>query len=40
VPTVGLNVGTANAGAQALYEELGFVPVVTYEEAELRRTRG
>jgi GNAT superfamily N-acetyltransferase len=36
VPTVGLNVGTANPGARALYEDLGFVPVVTYEEAELR----
>jgi ribosomal protein S18 acetylase RimI-like enzyme len=37
VPVVGLNVGTANTGARALYDELGFVPVVTYEEAELRR---
>jgi GNAT superfamily N-acetyltransferase len=36
VPVVGLNVGTANTGARALYDELGFVPVVTYEEAELR----
>ncbi len=40
VPTVGLNVGTANTGAKALYESLGFVPVAIYEEAELRRTRG
>jgi GNAT superfamily N-acetyltransferase len=37
VPTVGLNVGTDNEGARALYEDLGFVPVVTYDEAELRR---
>jgi GNAT superfamily N-acetyltransferase len=37
VPTVGLNVGTANTGARALYEDLGFVPLVTYDEAELRR---
>jgi GNAT superfamily N-acetyltransferase len=37
VPTVGLNVGTENTGARALYEDLGFVPLVTYEEAELRR---
>ncbi len=37
VPTVGLNVGTANTGARSLYEDLGFVPVVIYEEAELRR---
>ncbi len=37
VPVVGLNVGTANTGARALYDGLGFVPVVTYEEAELRR---
>jgi ribosomal protein S18 acetylase RimI-like enzyme len=37
VPVVGLNVGTANTGARALYESLGFVPVVRYEEAELRR---
>jgi len=37
VPTVGLNVGTTNAGARALYEDLGFVPLVVYEEAELRR---
>ncbi|HYF45747.1 MAG TPA: GNAT family N-acetyltransferase [Acidimicrobiales bacterium] len=37
VPTVGLNVGTANTGARRLYEDLGFVPLVTYEEAELRR---
>jgi ribosomal protein S18 acetylase RimI-like enzyme len=36
VPTVGLNVGTANTGARALYEDLGFVPLITYEEAELR----
>lgn len=38
VPTVGLNVGTANTGARALYDILGFVPAVTYEEAELRRS--
>jgi ribosomal protein S18 acetylase RimI-like enzyme len=38
VPVVGLNVGTANAGALALYESLGFVPVIRYEEAELRRS--
>ena len=37
VPTVGLNVGVDNAGARGLYEDLGFLPVVTYEEAELRR---
>ena len=37
VPVVGLNVGTANHGARALYDGLGFLPVVTYEEAELRR---
>ena len=37
VPVVGLNVGTANTGARALYEALGFVPVTSYEEAELRR---
>ena len=37
VPVVGLNVGTANPGARALYDGLGFLPVVTYEEAELRR---
>jgi GNAT superfamily N-acetyltransferase len=39
VPTVGLNVGTANTAARALYEDLGFVPVVTYEEAEIRRAQ-
>jgi ribosomal protein S18 acetylase RimI-like enzyme len=38
VPVVGLNVGTANRGARALYEALGFVPVAHYEEAELRRS--
>ncbi|HEY8057380.1 MAG TPA: GNAT family N-acetyltransferase [Acidimicrobiales bacterium] len=38
VPVVGLNVGTANVGALALYESLGFVPVIRYEEAELRRS--
>jgi ribosomal protein S18 acetylase RimI-like enzyme len=38
VPVVGLNVGTANTGARTLYEDLGFVPVVRYEEAELRRS--
>jgi GNAT superfamily N-acetyltransferase len=37
VPTVGLNVGVANTEARALYEELGFVPLVTYDEAELVR---
>lgn len=37
VPVVGLNVGTANPGARALYDGLGFEPVITYEEAELRR---
>jgi GNAT superfamily N-acetyltransferase len=37
VTTVGLNVGVDNAGARTLYEDLGFVPVVTYEEAEIRR---
>ena len=36
VPVVGLNVGTANHGARALDEGLGFVPVVAYEEAEVR----
>jgi len=39
VPVVGLNVGTANAAARALYTDLGFVPVVTYEEAELRAAK-
>ncbi len=37
VPTVGLNVGVANTAARALYDDLGFVPVITYEEAEIRR---
>lgn len=37
VAVVGLNVGTANTGARALYHDLGFVPAVIYEEAELRR---
>lgn len=37
VPVVGLNVGVANTGARRLYEDLGFVPLITYEEAELRR---
>jgi ribosomal protein S18 acetylase RimI-like enzyme len=37
VPVVGLNVGTANDGARRLYEALGFIPLLTYEEAELRR---
>ncbi len=36
VPIVGLNVGSDNHGARALYDGLGFVPVVAYEEAELR----
>lgn len=36
VATVGLNVGTANTGARALYHQLGFVPVAAYEEAEIR----
>ena len=37
VPVVGLNVGTANTGARALYDGLGFEAVITYEEAELHR---
>jgi ribosomal protein S18 acetylase RimI-like enzyme len=36
-PTIGLNVVDANAGARALYEQLGFAVVLAYEEAELRR---
>ena len=36
VPTVGLNVGTANTAARTVYERLGFVAVLPYEEAELR----
>jgi ribosomal protein S18 acetylase RimI-like enzyme len=36
VPTVGLNVGVDNTAARALYDDLGFVPSITYEEAELR----
>jgi ribosomal protein S18 acetylase RimI-like enzyme len=39
VPVVGLNVGTANAGARALYDGLGFVPVITYEEAQIRSAK-
>ena len=37
VDVIGLNVRRDNAGARALYEHLGFVPVVRYEEAELTR---
>jgi ribosomal protein S18 acetylase RimI-like enzyme len=36
VPTVGLNVGVENTAARALYDDLGFAPVITYEEAEIR----
>jgi ribosomal protein S18 acetylase RimI-like enzyme len=37
VDVIGLNVRRDNAGARALYEHLGFVPAVRYEEAELTR---
>lgn len=37
VDTIGLNVAVTNTGAHALYEDLGFAPLVTYDEAELRR---
>lgn len=37
VPTIGLNVATTNDGARALYRDLGFAELITYEEAELRR---
>lgn len=37
VDTVGLNVTLANATAGRLYRRIGFVPVLDYEEAELRR---
>lgn len=39
VPTVGLNVGVTNTAAQALYRTIGFEPLITYDEAELVRTR-
>jgi GNAT superfamily N-acetyltransferase len=39
VPVVGLNVGVANDGARALYRDLGFAEVLTYEEAEIRRVQ-
>jgi ribosomal protein S18 acetylase RimI-like enzyme len=37
VDVIGLNVRRDNTGARALYHDLGFVPVVRYEEAELTR---
>jgi ribosomal protein S18 acetylase RimI-like enzyme len=37
VGTIGLNVAVTNTGACALYEDLGFAPLVTYDEAELAR---
>lgn len=37
VDVVGLNVKTANVGAQRLYEAIGFEPVIDYDEAELVR---
>jgi RimJ/RimL family protein N-acetyltransferase len=37
VPVVGLNVGTGNLAARTVYERLGFVEVLHYEEAEVRR---
>lgn len=37
VPTIGLNVATTNDGARALYRDLGFAELVTYDEAELAR---
>lgn len=37
VPTIGLNVTLGNHAATGLYDGLGFVPVLPYEEAELAR---
>lgn len=37
VATVGLNVGRDNTPARTLYERLGFLPLMEYEEAELVR---
>jgi len=37
VDVIGLNVRRDNTAARALYHDLGFVPVVRYEEAELTR---
>jgi ribosomal protein S18 acetylase RimI-like enzyme len=39
VPVIGLNVGTDNAAARTVYRRLGFVEVLPYEEAELRRVQ-
>lgn len=36
-PMVGLNVQTTNVAARTVYERLGFVDVLPYEEAEIRR---
>lgn len=35
VDTIGLNVAAANAGARRIYESIGFVSILPYEEAEL-----
>lgn len=35
VDTIGLNVAAANTGARRIYESLGFIPILTYDEAEL-----
>ncbi|MEM8923380.1 MAG: GNAT family N-acetyltransferase [Actinomycetota bacterium] len=35
VNTIGLNVSAANAPARRIYEGLGFVPILDYEECEL-----
>ncbi len=35
VDTIGLNVSESNAPARAIYESLGFRPILTYDEAEL-----
>ena len=37
VATIGLNVGRDNTPARTLYERLGFLPLMEYEEAELVR---
>jgi GNAT superfamily N-acetyltransferase len=39
VDVVGLNVQSGNGPARTVYERLGFVPVLAYEEAELRRAQ-
>jgi GNAT superfamily N-acetyltransferase len=36
VPTIGLNVQTTNGAARTVYQRLGFVDVLAYEEAETR----